>query len=190
MNILVAITGPSASGKTTFVSSLPSETFKEVIGYTSRPRRDNGDENYQFISEEDFEDKEFCEVIEFRGHKYGRKWNDILDTVREGKIPVVIVETEGIDRYTEIAKLLGFSLFKVWIGGEENTLSDRIKTERQEEEIEVRIQNLKDELAAYKNHSWNFVCKQLNDANFSRIKEKFIRTVPLITRYPKIRFWS
>lgn len=188
--ILVAVTGPSASGKTTFVNSLPKEVYREVPGYTSRPRRGNGDDTYTFISEEEFEDKDFCEVIEFRGHKYGRKWNDILEILQENKIPVVIVETDGIIRYTEISKLLRISLFKAWIGGMEEVLRERIISERPSEEVEKRINNLHEEIAHYKNHSWNFVCKQLNNANIAKVIENFVRTVPLIKKHSKIRFWS
>lgn len=183
--IIVAITGPSGSGKTTFVNSLPKEVYEEVPGYTSRPRRHSGDENYVFLSDEDFESNDFCEVVEFRGYKYGRKWNDILEVVSNGKIPVVIVETGGISRYTEIARLLGFHLFKVWIGGDTTVLKKRILSDRPS-----RLDGLVEEISHYKNHSWNFVCKQLNNSNIDRVKENFTRTVPLVKKYPKIRFWS
>lgn len=183
--IIVAVTGPSGSGKTTFVNSLPQEIYQEVPGYTSRPRRDNGDENYTFLSEEEFDSNDFCEVIEFRGYKYGRKWNDILDIVRSGKIPVVIVETDGITRYSEISRLLGLYLFKTWIGGNIEVLKERILSDRPD-----RLNGLTEEISHYKNHSWNFVCKHLNNSNIDKVKENFVRTVPLIKKYSKIRFWS
>ena len=164
---LITITGPSAAGKTTLLRKLEQVTnVQELKGYTTRAPRDENDENYEFITHEDFErDKEtFCEIIELYGDMYGRKWNDILDIVNNKKIPVAIVSPEGIEIYKKVCKTLGLEHITVWLGGEKSVLK-----ERQLQRVTERLGNLSDELAWYKKHNWDIVINSFTKTTQNKV---------------------
>lgn len=188
--IIVTITGPSASGKTTLLHKLMQEgEYEEVPGYSTRPPRENdaGESNYVFVSEEDFAENkdDFCEIIEIYGNTYGRKWDDILKIVSRGKVPVVIITYEGIEVYKKVAKFLNLELVTVWVGGDIQTL-----TERQAKRVESRIDNLEDEMKRYKLHSWDIVVKSFNESTENKVIQNLMKYIPAAVKQKSGRFWT
>lgn len=97
MKLLVAILGPSCSGKDTLADSLVSAMGKSghdarrVVRCTTRPRRrGEGDDRYVFMTPEQFilyankpesSDDRMFEVSKYRNWCYGTRYSDIIDDV-------------------------------------------------------------------------------------------------------------
>ena len=103
INRLIALTGKSASGKTTLAKML-TENFRydKVITYTTRPMRDNETNgvDYFFVTEEEFYDMvqndRFVEYQEYKVDKetwrYGTEKNELYNH----RDAVIIVEVFGL----------------------------------------------------------------------------------------------
>ncbi|MGB3112356.1 MAG: guanylate kinase, partial [Candidatus Omnitrophota bacterium] len=78
-NLIIIISAPSGSGKTTIVNRLLEQTsgLRCLVSYTTRPRRqgETGEKDYIFISNEEFKKKietgDFLEWEEVFGNLYG-----------------------------------------------------------------------------------------------------------------------
>lgn len=97
MKLLVAILGPSCSGKDTLADSLVSEMNKaghdarRVVRCTTRPRRHGeGDDRYTFMTPEQFmlyankpesSNDRIFEMSRYRNWCYGTRYSDISDGV-------------------------------------------------------------------------------------------------------------
>ena len=102
-NILI-IAGPSAVGKTTVAHRMLEldSRFEFVRSVTTRPRRaDQFDNEYIYISEE-----EFCHLIDtagvlehtkYAGSFYGTPRSEIDRINSEGKIPLLILDINGVE---------------------------------------------------------------------------------------------
>lgn len=104
-NKIWTVTGPSCSGKTTLVRQLlDTGVFCEVLSFTSRQRRTGEQENvdYNFLtvdqSKKLIDDGEVAESINFRGNYYGITNEEINFKLASGKIPIVIVEPNGLQQ--------------------------------------------------------------------------------------------
>lgn len=183
--MILTITGPSASGKTTLCNLLvETGKFKAIPGYVTRPPREKGDENYIFISDEEFESqrKEFCEVIELYGNKYATKWNDILAIKEEGKFPLVVLSPEGVEQYKEVSKTLGIPLVKLWLGNKVEVLMQRAKG-REGRDFEK-------ELSWYKTHSWDIVVNSFTEETREAVLHNVQKFCPLVASRRVGRIWT
>ncbi len=117
-NIIVTLTGPSCSGKTTLTQQLVATTkFTEVISTTTRPKRE-GDVNgvsYHFVSSDEFEDIEMLESIEYNGNRYGGSIAEFEEKFDSGKIPVIVVEPHGMEQINKNAVTKGWTVINVFI---------------------------------------------------------------------------
>jgi guanylate kinase len=102
MNI-ITLTGPSGSGKTTLLNELvANHGFQGIVSHTTRKPRPGEIEgrDYYFVSNEVFEEmktnNEFIESVEFIGNKYGVSVKEIQTVVNNGKVPLLIVEPNGV----------------------------------------------------------------------------------------------
>ena len=105
---LVTLTGPSYGGKTTLVRKLQDTGhYVEVLSFTSRKPRSGEVEgvDYYFKTEDDCRDLVFAgktaEHIEFKGNFYGIEKTEIDAKMGTEKIPVVIVEPNGLSQLKE-----------------------------------------------------------------------------------------
>ena len=98
-NVIVTITGPSCSGKTTLTRMLlDTNQFSEIVSTTTRPKR-TGETNgstYHFVSHEEFRKIEMLESIQYNGNVYGASVEEFKKQFASGKIPLVIVEPHGM----------------------------------------------------------------------------------------------
>lgn len=120
---LIAIVGKSGSGKDYFKNYLGTYCPQAnlITPCTTRPRRDNEvyGQDYNFIYEDEFNNREFIEVTEFRGWYYGTTKDslkeglnigvfnpDSLDQLRKckliDKLVIFYLKTNEIDRILRI----------------------------------------------------------------------------------------
>ena len=103
MRLLFTVTGPSCSGKTTLVRQLlETGKFAEIISTTSRQPR-GGEKHgvdYYFKSAKECEilaeEGCFAEHIIFKDNHYGVEIDEIERVRKTGKMPIVIVEPNGL----------------------------------------------------------------------------------------------
>lgn len=103
LKLIFTITGPSCSGKTTLVRKLlETGHFAEIVSTTSRAPR-TGEKHgvdYYFKSYKECEilaeEGCFAEHIQFKDNHYGIEHDEIERAKKTGKMPIVIVEPQGL----------------------------------------------------------------------------------------------
>ncbi len=103
MRTPLIIAGPSAVGKTTVGYYLIDNVggFELVRSLTTRqPRYDGHDDEYIFVSPEEFDEiyknGGVLESTEYAGFKYGTPKSEIERISNEGKNPLLILDVEGV----------------------------------------------------------------------------------------------
>ena len=123
-NVILTITGPSASGKSTLEAMLcdpKGSIFSKVVSHTTRtPRKGevNG-KDYHFVLKEYFDfmvrNNEFAEVVNFGGNSYGAHQTEFKSIFSKQQIAVVVVEPHGKDAVEAFARLCGHSYLSVFL---------------------------------------------------------------------------
>lgn len=125
MHTIVTITGPSCAGKTTLVRRMISSgKFVEIISTTTRqPRPGEVDGvDYHFVTPQEFGKILMVESVNFSGCQYGTAKDDVESSLATGRIPVVILEPNGLHQYEDSE----YNLFKVFVDGNLSTLVERM----------------------------------------------------------------
>jgi len=101
--MLTIICGPSCAGKTEIQKELGRMGYKELISYTTRPKRLNEENgvDYHFCSLEDFQDKikadAFAEYEEYSQNRfYGLLKQDVHDAILSNDKYAVVVTPNGM----------------------------------------------------------------------------------------------
>ena len=97
---LIALVGPSGSGKTHYSRILLQDShFLQVKSFTTRRRRYEGEDSYNFVSKAEFlsmkEHGDFFETSVYQNNFYGTTKESIIYIIRSGKIPLLIVDING-----------------------------------------------------------------------------------------------
>jgi guanylate kinase len=117
---VLAVSAPSGTGKTLLCDRLRDE-FSFVtrsISLTTRPKRDGevSGRDYEFVSREDFLARqsrgEMLETAEVFGNLYGTPRKPVEDSLKNGKIIVMDIDTEGA---TNVKRLLSEDCVTVFI---------------------------------------------------------------------------
>lgn len=155
-NLLLILTGKTASGKDTVMSKLMLRfpDLKKVITTTSRLPRDGEEDgvDYNFISETEFKDmtdsSEFIEHVEYAGNFYGTEKIQLLknlqqnliwriDPSRAGRIRNLISGSFDGDLASDLLK----RVFTVYLTVDDTVVLVRLKKRGlNQEEIERRMQ--------------------------------------------------
>lgn len=119
MKKLLMLAGPSAVGKTTLADYMikGGAPFELVRSATTRPPRGDGhDGEYIYLTEAEFvkakQSGGMLESTEYAGALYGTPASEIKRIFREGKIPLLILDIEGVrsikslDKYPSLAVYL------------------------------------------------------------------------------------
>ncbi len=156
----ILIIGPSGVGKTSLQNKLFDEHL-EIISprsATTRARREGeGDDQYVFVSEEDFDslikDEAFLEWAHIHGlYRSGALIQEITPYLKTGKTVVREVDVQGYDSIVAHPLFNGEDAFKletIFIAPKSiDQLVDRIKNRApiSQEELEHRIESMKTEL--------------------------------------------
>jgi guanylate kinase len=140
--ILVTLTGPSCSGKSTLEAMLKERGFASVVSVTTRkPRAGEVDgQHYHFLSEATFVDMadsgEMVEHVEFNGNRYGVTKTEMNRVAASGKPIVVVVEPHGAWQYRRFAAEAKWKLLSLFVNNPAEVLAKRF-LDRFQQEIEA-----------------------------------------------------
>ena len=139
--LLVVISGPAASGKTTLADRLLSDDIVRAITATTREPRAgevNG-EDYFFLRHEEFqqgiESDHFLEYAEFNHSLYGTPKKQIKDRLREGKVVILVVDPQGA---IQIRQLMPLAIQIFILPPTEPVLESRLRGRGTESEGAIR----------------------------------------------------
>lgn len=122
--VLITITGPTCSGKTTLAASMTRELgIPEVLSFTTRPPREGEVDgvNYRFLSEREGDELsakgDIAELVRFNGYWYGSTKSDLEKAFAAGAgFASIVVEPDGAAQFEASAKRMGFTVFSVYVG--------------------------------------------------------------------------
>ena len=134
-NVIITLTGPTCSGKSTLAGIMAKMFgFAEIISTTTRPIRD-GEINglhYHFITADQFNKDamagEFVESVEFGEHRYGASSLEFRKAFDTGKPVVVVVEPDGAAQIREYSRDAGWNHIAVYVDNPLKTLLARFLT--------------------------------------------------------------
>jgi len=156
--LLVVITAPSGSGKTTIYKQILKQNpqWKFSVSFTTRPRRE-GEVNgvdYYFVNKQDFMNKvkrgDFVEWAEVHGEYYGTEKKQVDRYLEEGRICLLDLDVQGamniMKAYSDVV-----TIFIMAPSLKELASRLRKRGTDSEERIKVRLRNAENELE-YRNH--------------------------------------
>ncbi len=136
-NVLVTITGPSLTGKTTLAQDLMEKNsdFHAVVTHTTRPPRQgevNG-ESYHFVTKEEFikllgQDGfvEYAEVgPEGNTHFYGASKAAVEKVLEMNKNPLLVIEPEGAANVYKFSLENNFKIYQIFLNNPRDVLFAR-----------------------------------------------------------------
>ena len=130
---LVTITAPTCSGKSYLLNELTKRgVFNRIVSTTTRSQRpgETSGVDYDYISHEKSlqmeADDEFFELIEFNGIRYGVTEAEMGRAMTSVQPPVVILEPQGLQIYSEKCAARGWGIFKIYVHVAESVRLDRL----------------------------------------------------------------
>ncbi|MFH1553241.1 MAG: guanylate kinase [Candidatus Omnitrophota bacterium] len=169
--LIVIVSAPSGSGKTTIISRLMAKMpeVKRSISYTTRqPREGEKDrEDYAFISPEQFKDKiekgEFLEWEENFGNYYGTSKGQFQEAVEKGADIILSIDVKGARAVKENFPE-SISVFIMPPSAEELATRLKARDTDQDQEICLRLKESPREIAAADEYDYLIVNKDLEEA--------------------------
>lgn len=104
--LLVVVSGPAGSGKSTLVSRLMQnnrDNIRRAVTATTRPPRPGEvhESDYFFLKEDEFKDMiekgEFLEYTRFNGNYYGTPRFSLDRELAKGGVAILVIEVEGAE---------------------------------------------------------------------------------------------
>lgn len=140
--MLTIIMGKACSGKNAVIDELKKKGFKQIVVYTSRPRRKGEKEGreYHYISKEEFSSKiKMGFFAEFKSYYvdgetwyYGSPLNEVLEASLSDENYVIILTPKGVvDVRTVLEKHFSNTKIKIiYLYANQNTILKRFKQRR------------------------------------------------------------
>ena len=135
--VIVTITGPSLTGKTTLAQELMAynSQFQPVVTHTTRAIRQgeiNG-ESYHFVSKEEFmstrDQNGFIEFTEVgppgNTNFYGASKAAVEKVLQNGKSPLLVIEPEGAANVYKFCVENNFKVYQVFLNNPQDVLIHR-----------------------------------------------------------------
>ena len=151
--VIITITGPSTSGKSTLAELFKPEGFQEVVSTTTRPQR-TGEINgisYYFVDDNKFSEmmraEELVEHAAVGQYSYGVSKRAISDVLNAGKPAVLVIEPKGANNVAKFCEQEGITVHKVFLNNDMNILIDRLQ-KRWDEDAKAKEE-------VYKERLWN-----------------------------------
>lgn len=169
-NLLVIISAPSGTGKTSVYKELLNdiEGLMPSISHTTRPPRENeiDGKDYYFISMNEFKNKidanEFAEWNEYEGNYYGSSFETITKAQEQGKDLLFDIDVNGANN---IKKKFNNGIYIFILPPSINSLRERLikRGAESEEAIENRIKIAEKEINHFKKYDYIVVNHKLNN---------------------------
>jgi guanylate kinase len=136
---LLCVLGKTASGKDSLVNKLCERTkLKQIISYTTRPRRINEGNTHIFVGEDDFEqmyeDGVVAAFTQIGEYKYWTTVDQLEDT------DVYIIDYEGIKTLREL-NLPNLRLVSVYINTPDKIREERALNKRKDDKSKFRTRD-------------------------------------------------
>lgn len=152
--LIFVFTGPNGAGRRT-VAQMSGSTLgiKQVISYTTRPPRPSevDGQDYHFVSKEAFTaaeaNKEFIEVVEIDGNRYGIKEQDVADQLQKYGAIYLVLNRYGAEA---LKKIYGDKIVRIFIYADRETVKRREQERGDSPELINRYMSHYDEEMAYK----------------------------------------
>lgn len=181
---LIVLTGPSGVGKTTIVEALvksKSLSLEKVKTTTTRQKR-SADDNYYFVSIEEFkkkiDDVEFLEYEEvYEGVLYGVEFSELERIRSTGNTPIVVLDCEGARKLSFRSDVLVICLMV-----NKDLLVERLKERNSDKNLSDRIKKLDQEIELC-NKRFDFIV--FNDQDLSDTLKEIKNTLCLFLNKPK-----
>lgn len=153
---VLVIVGPSCSGKTSLQRELvDSGLAHRVVTHTTRPPRPNETHgvDYFFETQESFARLDLIESTDYNSHWYG---SSLAGFAPGSEWSVVVVDTAGSDAYRQAAHQFDAIRF-VFVTASNQTLEQRVQTERPSQEIDARCSDIATAKIHLSERSWDAV---------------------------------
>lgn len=136
---LLLILGRTASGKDSLVNKLCERTgLKQVISYTTRPRRDNEGDTHIFVDEADFEQMNQAGVVAAFTQIGEYKYWTTIDQLEDADI--YIIDYEGLKTLRKL-NLPNIKLVSVYINVPDNIREERALNKRKDDRLKFRARD-------------------------------------------------
>lgn len=117
---LILLVGPSASGKSSIAAYMSELGLTVAKSYTTRSPRMEGDDEYHFVTPEEFKQLDLCEHTEYAGNYYGTTQDELDNS------DIVICDGNGVKSIKKNYKGKKM-LFVVRLRIKEETLTARLR---------------------------------------------------------------
>ena len=137
---LLCVLGKTASGKDSLVNKLCERTgLRQVISYTTRPRRDNEGNTHIFVDESDYEqmyqDGVIAAFTQIGQYKYWTTIDQLENT------DVYIIDYTGVQTLREL-NLPNIRLVSVYINVPDGIREDRALNKRKDDKLKFRQRDI------------------------------------------------
>lgn len=126
--VIVTITGPSCAGKTTLAHRLiDTGMFTEIISTTTRTKRigEVSGSTYHFVDPNDFKEEDMLEHVTYNGNTYGASIAEFEKQFASGRVPLVIVEPNGMKQVNINAEKTGWVVVNVFVNCDHRLQAER-----------------------------------------------------------------
>ncbi len=169
--IIIVVSAPSGSGKTTIVSRLLEKMpgIRRSVSCTTRPAR-GGELNkadYIFLSKDEFRDKidrgEFLEWEENFGNYYGTPRRQVEEAIEEGEDIILSIDVKGARR---VKRAFPESISVFVMPPSQEELAARIKKRNSDadEQVSIRLKESEKEIASSNEYDYLIVNDDLDKA--------------------------
>lgn len=144
--IIVTLTGPSLTGKSTLALELKKAGFLGLVSCTTRAKRDGekDGEHYFFKTREEFltglKNEEFIEHVRVHEDYYGTSKKVVESTFEHGDLIVAVCEPSGAKNLALSAEKNGWIVIRVFLNNEREVLLKRF-LERFKSDTKATVDN-------------------------------------------------
>jgi guanylate kinase len=156
--MIIIISGLQGVGKTTIINELLKikKNYKLSISATTRPKRKNEGNEYEFMDIKEFNEKEkndyFLETVDFNGNKYGTPKHQLDKNI------ILNVNPSSILNFYNL--LTKYKYISIFIDGPREIIKNRLLERDKGEDITVKINKWEDEII-YKKH-FSYIVENLD----------------------------
>lgn len=148
-NVILALLGCSASGKTSLANYLVRhDGFTKIKTCTTRPQRTPNEDDYHFVTVNQFKHMHTFAGTHFAGNYYGSSLDDVKRLFTTGHHKLVIILTwSGIVSYVHKFKHSGVRVYPTEVYATQKTILARLHTRK---DSHASKQNLEARMKSYR----------------------------------------